>query len=88
VTKIPVDPKGRVTLPEDVCKKLGIKPGDVLEVEVEEDRLVIRRGKKKPISEFRGIFQVDHALDFKEEREIGWRDQTRRLANENPANRE
>jgi hypothetical protein len=49
--------------------------------------MVVTPVKKKPFSAFLGRFQVEHALDFKEEREIAWREQTRRLTEENSANR-
>lgn len=37
-----VTSKGQTTIPEKVRKALGIKPGDRLEYEVEEDRATIR----------------------------------------------
>lgn len=38
-------PKRQVTLPREVCDELGIGPGDVLEVSVEDARLVARPKK-------------------------------------------
>jgi AbrB family looped-hinge helix DNA binding protein len=78
---------GQVTLPDEIRDELGVGPGDAIEFRVEDHHVVVTSVKKKPFSEFRGIFRVDHALDFKEEREIAWREQTRRLTDENPANR-
>ncbi|MBI2917818.1 MAG: AbrB/MazE/SpoVT family DNA-binding domain-containing protein [Chloroflexi bacterium] len=38
-------PKRQLTLPESVCEKLGIKPGDKLHLTVQGDKLVIKPGK-------------------------------------------
>lgn len=82
-----MESQGQVTVPEEIREKLGLRPGDTLEFRVENDQIVVTPVKKKPFSAFRGIFKVEHALDFREEREIAWREQTERLTAENPANR-
>lgn len=92
MTRIPADPERRISIPEEASQRLGIEPSDVLELEleVEDDRLIIRKPTKLPVSAFRGLFKVEGApdLDWREVREIAWREQTRRLARGNPANRE
>lgn len=52
VTK--VSKKGQITLHKEVRDKLGIKPGDVLEEEVEQDRVVLRLSAG-PSAALRGI---------------------------------
>jgi AbrB family looped-hinge helix DNA binding protein len=79
--------EGQVTVPEEIRERFDLKPGDTLDFRVENDQIVVTPIKKKPISAFRGIFKVEHALDFKDEREIAWREQTKRLTAEDPANR-
>jgi len=37
-----VDSKGRVQLPAELRRRLGIRPGTELELRVEEDRIVLR----------------------------------------------
>ena len=82
-----INPDGLIALPDDIREEFGLKPGDSLEFRVEDHHMLVIPVKKKRFSEFRGRFQVEHALDFKEEREVAWREQTRRLTDENPANR-
>ena len=38
-------PKRQVTLPKEICEELGIGPGDVLEVSV-EDAIIVARPRK------------------------------------------
>ena len=38
--------KRQLTLPAEVCEALGIKPGDSLEVEVQDGTLIARPGRK------------------------------------------
>ncbi|MCL5745177.1 MAG: AbrB/MazE/SpoVT family DNA-binding domain-containing protein [Acidobacteria bacterium] len=40
-TTIPIDKAGRLVLPKSVRDALRIGPGDVLEVETEEDRIIL-----------------------------------------------
>ncbi len=42
---VKVLPKGQITLPKKVRKKLGIKEGDSLVIEEEKDRIVLKKGK-------------------------------------------
>ena len=40
-TKVPVGPQGRVVIPSEIRRMLGIAPGDVLIAVVENQRLVL-----------------------------------------------
>jgi len=51
-------PKRQVTLPKDICEQLGIGPGDVLEIRVEEATIVARPRKIAAIEALREIQQV------------------------------
>lgn len=42
-TKVPVGPQGRLVIPSDIRRKLGITPGDVLIAMVENGRLVLEK---------------------------------------------
>jgi AbrB family looped-hinge helix DNA binding protein len=42
-TKVPVGPQGRLVIPSDIRRQLGIAPGDVLIALVEDDRLVLEK---------------------------------------------
>lgn len=48
--KAKVTSKGRVTIPKELRELLGIRPGDVLEVDEEAERVVI----SKPTAEEQG----------------------------------
>lgn len=41
-TSLRVDEQGRVLLPQNLREALGLRPGETLEAEVEEGRLVLR----------------------------------------------
>jgi AbrB family looped-hinge helix DNA binding protein len=42
---VKVDPKGRLSIPQNLRKALGIEPGDTLFVESDEDQKVLRYAK-------------------------------------------
>jgi AbrB family looped-hinge helix DNA binding protein len=39
--EVTIDPAGRLVLPKAMRRALGLKPGDSLKIEAEEDRLVL-----------------------------------------------
>ena len=45
-SNIVLRPKRQVTIPGDICEQLGIKPGDILEMTVEDSVLVARPKKQ------------------------------------------
>lgn len=55
---IMVRPKRQVTLPREVCDQLGIRPGDILEVRVEDGALIARPGKAVALEAVREIQQA------------------------------
>jgi antitoxin PrlF len=79
--------KGQLTVPRQVRDRLGVGPGDSLEFRFEDDHVVVTPVRQRQLSDFRGLFRVDHALDFDEERSRAWSEQTRRLTNENSSDR-
>ena len=42
---VKVLPKGQITIPKDVRKHMGIKVGDTLVMEEDEDKVVLKKGK-------------------------------------------
>lgn len=42
-TKVPVGPQGRLVIPSELRRQLGIGPGDVLVAFVEDGRLVLEK---------------------------------------------
>jgi AbrB family looped-hinge helix DNA binding protein len=60
LTGITLRPKRQVTLPRDVCDRLGIQPGDILEVTV-EDRTLIARPRKAAALE--ALKEIQQAFD-------------------------
>jgi len=59
-----ISTKGQITLPFGARKKLGLKPGDRVAVEVTDDTIVIRRAKN--IFDFEGF--LGKAMPPEEER--------------------
>lgn len=53
-----VRPKRQVTLPKDICDQLGIGPGDVLEMTVEDATLVARPRKIAALEALKEIQQA------------------------------
>ena len=51
-------PKRQVTLPREICDRLGIGPGDVLELTIEDSTLVARPRKTVALEALREIQQA------------------------------
>ena len=51
--------RGLIALPSDVRKKLGVKEGDILKVEVKDKEVVLR--KEKRIYDLKGALARKHA---------------------------
>jgi AbrB family looped-hinge helix DNA binding protein len=57
-TGITLRQKRQVTLPRKVCEQLGIRPGDILEVRVEDGTLIARPGKAVALEAVKEIQQA------------------------------
>jgi AbrB family looped-hinge helix DNA binding protein len=56
-----IRPKRQVTIPRDICDKLGVRTGDVLELSVEDSVLVAKPRKNislESLKEIRKAFQL------------------------------
>jgi AbrB family looped-hinge helix DNA binding protein len=51
-------PKRQVTLPREICEQLGIQPGDILEITVEEGTLIARPRKAAALEALKEIQQA------------------------------
>jgi len=71
--------KGQLTVPRQIRERLGVGPGDSLEFRFVNDHVEVTPVRRRRLEEFRGLFRVEHALDFEEERDRAWTAQTRRL---------
>ena len=40
ISNVVLRPKGQITIPREICERFGMKPGDVLEMRVEEGAIV------------------------------------------------
>ncbi len=59
-TEVVLRPKRQVTLPREICERLGVKTGDVLELMVEDSSLIAKPRKTRSLEalkEIRRIFQ-------------------------------
>ena len=63
VVKTHIDDRGSVTLAREVCERLGLHPGDEVQVRVVGDRILeLRRaGTGDPMS-LAGSIEVDHPI--------------------------
>ncbi|HLC89314.1 MAG TPA: AbrB/MazE/SpoVT family DNA-binding domain-containing protein [Candidatus Nanoarchaeia archaeon] len=62
-----VTQKSQVTIPKDIRDPAGIRPGDEIEFELEDNHVVLyKKGKKLPFEKWRGYlgrFRTDKALE-------------------------
>jgi len=62
--KATVSEKGQVTIPKPLRKRLGIRPGVVLEFEAEDGRLVARKASERnPVDEVWGTLDLGEPVD-------------------------
>jgi len=57
-SNIVLRPKRQVTIPGDICERLGIQPGDMLELTVEGSVLIARPKKKISMEALKEIQQA------------------------------
>ena len=67
VTGIVLRPKRQVTLPKEICDQLGIGPGDLLELTVEDSALVARPRKSMALEALKEIQQAFRRSGITEE---------------------
>ena len=60
-------PKRQVTLPKDICDQLGIGPGDVLELTVEDSTIIARPRKMVALEALKEIQQAFQRSGISEE---------------------
>lgn len=60
---VTVTPKGQVMIPASLRKRLGIKPGLKVLVEVEDETLIIRPLPENPVDALYGILLADPIPD-------------------------
>ena len=59
--KIKVTSKGQVTIPKDVRKKMGINPGDYLEIkEAKEGYIIKKKIDKEKLEKYVGILSKEN----------------------------
>ncbi len=67
VVDIMLRPKRQVTLPKEICDQLGIGPGDVLELTVEDSSIVARPRKTVALEALKEIQQAFQRSGITEE---------------------
>ncbi|HEU0073345.1 MAG TPA: AbrB/MazE/SpoVT family DNA-binding domain-containing protein [Dehalococcoidia bacterium] len=53
--RISLRDKRQLTLPAELCKELGLEPGDLLDAEVEDGKLVVRLARKAALDALREL---------------------------------
>ena len=66
-TDVVLRPKRQITLPKEICDRLGINAGDVLEVTVEDSTLVARPRKKVALEALKEIQDAFRRSGIREE---------------------
>ena len=83
MSKATLTSKGQITIPRGVREHLGLKVGDKLLFEVEEDTIRLRVLKSRPLGELKGSLPAKHPYPGKEgEREAARRSAVRRVLGE------
>ena len=67
VADVVLRPKRQVTLPKEICNQLGIEPGDVLELMVEDSVLIAKPRKSVALEALKEIQQVFQRSGITEE---------------------
>lgn len=67
VADVVLRPKRQVTLPKEICNQLGIEPGDVLELLVEDSALIARPRKSVALEALKEIQQAFQRSGITEE---------------------
>ncbi len=67
VADVVLRPKRQVTLPKEICNQLGIEPGDVLELTVEDSALIARPRKSVALEALKEIQQAFQRSGITEE---------------------
>lgn len=73
-----ISSKSQIVIPAEVRRKLGLHPGDVLDVEVEDDRIVLRKTPEswlERLAAFRGEHWEGVAEEIQRERDEWYREQ-------------
>lgn len=60
-------PKRQVTIPKEICDRLGIEPGDMLELTVEDSALIARAKKNIALEALKEIQQAFQRSGITEE---------------------
>ena len=75
--KTTVSERGQVTIPKPVRERLGIRPGQVLEVHEEAGRVIMSKAAPNdPVDAVNGILKLDRPVDELIERLRGEPDTT------------
>lgn len=83
MSKATLTSKGQITIPKEVREQLGLRVGDKLLFEVEEDTIRLRVLKSRPLGELKGSLPAKHPYPGKEgEREAARRSAVRRVLGE------
>ena len=83
MSKATLTSKGQITIPREVREQLGLKVGDKLLFEVDEDTIRLRVLKSRPLGELKGSLPAKHPYPGKEgEREAARHSAVRRVLGE------
>jgi AbrB family looped-hinge helix DNA binding protein len=64
--------KGQITIPKEIRDLMGVGQGDSVDFVANNGHVELYPIKKRSVAEFRGLFKVERALPFEEERARAW----------------
>ena len=74
--------KGQVTVPADVRKKLGIKPGETIVFRIREDRVELDRAPMSLEEAFGSVPPLNRPEDFEALGQAAWDEHARKVVEE------
>ncbi len=72
-----VGPKGQITLPAVVRKKLGLNTKDTVVIRLEDEAVKVFPQKRDFFDHYQTVAALDTSISFEEMRQIAWEDYAR-----------
>ncbi len=74
--------KGQVTVPADVRRKLGVKPGETIVFRIREDRVELDRAPMSLEEAFGSVPPLNRPEDFEAQGQAAWEEHAEKVLDE------